>query len=549
MFRAFVLTAGVICGFLVAGLAFAGSSARKPRQAPPAGPQPGEAVFVITGRGWGHGVGMSQWGANGFARRGSSYDRILTHYYRGTVIGEAPVAKVRVLLVAGKRSLTVASEAPFRVRDASGETRALPAGKQVIGPGLKIQAKGVKRKVALQGPLTFLPGAEPLELAKRYRGTIQVDLQGRRVRAINVLGLEQYLYGVVPAEVPDDWPAEVLKAQAVAARTYALATRKTSGDFDLFSDVRSQVYRGIDEEVDSTNQAVDETAGEVLQYRGRIVTTYFHSTSGGRTASIVDVWPGSDPVPYLVSVDDPYDSLSPHHTWGPVVVPASRLDRVLKAPGRLTDVRTQVNPSARVTMVTGIGSLGEAGLRAGDVRRELGLRSTWFRVGVMQLPAPAKPLAYGIVGKLTGLARGVGRPVLEQRAGAGWRTVAAVQPQANGTFSVAIRPTTSGQYRLNVGSARTGVTRVGVAPRIALSPLTDPMELRGTVRPALAGATVEIQRQNGGGLWQTVGRATVDPQGEFAATVHIPPGSYRARVPAPGRGLVAGTSSTLVVSR
>jgi stage II sporulation protein D len=548
MARALVLTAGVICGFLVAGLAFAGSAARKPRQAAPPGPQSGEAVFVITGRGWGHGVGMSQWGANGFARRGSSYDRILTHYYRGTSIGEAPVAKVRVLLVAGKRSLSIASKAPFRVQDASGEMRILAAGTHEFGPGLKLKPRAAKRKIAFTGPLVFLPGAEPLEFGRRYRGTIHVDVKGGRLRAINVVGLEQYLYGVVPAEVPDDWPAEVLKAQAVAARTYALATRKTAGDFDLYSDVRSQVYRGIDEEETSTNQAVDETAGEVLQYRGRVVTTYFHSTSGGRTASIADVWPGSNPVPYLVSVEDPYDSLSPHHTWGPVVVPASRLDRVLKTPGRLTDVRTQVNPSARVTMVTGVGTLGEAGLRAGDVRRELGLRSTWFRVGVMQLAPPAKPLAYGVVGKLTGLARGVGRPVLEQRVGTSWRTIAAVQPQANGTFSVSVRPTTSGHYRLNASSARTAVTSVGVAPRIALSPVIDPMELRGTVRPLLAGVRVEIQRQNGGGLWQTVGRTTVDARGDFSAAMHVPPGSYRARVPSPGRGLVAGTSSTLVVS-
>jgi hypothetical protein len=183
------------------------------------------------------------------------------------------------------------------------------------------------------------------------------------------------------------------------------------------------------------------------------------------------------------------------------------------------------------------------------VRRELGLRSTWFRVGVLQLPRLARPLSFGVAGRLTGIARGVGRPVLEQRVGIGWRTVATVQPQANGTFSVVVRPTASAQYRLNASSARTAITRVGVAPRIALNPVTDPMELRGTVRPLLAGAAVEIQRANGGGSWQTVGRATVDAQGAFAATMHVPAGSYRARVPAPGRGLVAGTSSTLVVGR
>jgi hypothetical protein len=221
---------------------------------------------------------------------------------------------------------------------------------------------------------------------------------------------------------------------------------------------------------------------------------------------------------------------------------------VLKTPGRLTDVRTSLNPSGRVDMVNGVGSLGESGIRAADARRALGLRSTWFRIGVLLLTPPAKPLAYGVAGKLTGVARGLGRPVLEQRAGAGWRAVAAVQPQANGTFSVTVRPTATGQYRLNTGSAQTAVTRVGVAPRIALSPVTDPMELRGTVRPALAGAAVEIQRQSGRSLWQTIGRATVNAQGEFAANIHVPPGNYRARIPTPGRGLVTGTSSTLVVS-
>jgi stage II sporulation protein D len=548
MVRVSVLTAGVICSVLAVGVALAGSTRSGLREAAPAGPQPGEPVFVINGRGWGHGVGMSQWGANGFAQRGMTYDRILTHYYSGTNIGEAPVATVRVLLAAAKKSLTITSTMPFRVRDASGQARVMLAGKHVLGPGLRVQPKGAKRKVALKAPLDFLPGAQPLELERPYRGTIRVDVRRGRLRTINHVGLEQYLYGVVPAEVPDDWPAEVLKAQAVAARTYALATRKSEGDFDLFSDVRSQVYRGVDEEEVTTNRAVDETAGEILEYRGRIVTTYFHSTSGGRTASIADVWPGSSPVPYLVSVEDPHDSLSPHHTWGPVVVPAARLDKVLKAPGRLIDVRLTVNPSARVNLVTGIGSLGETSVRSADVRRELTLRSTWFRVGVMLLASPAKPLAYGAAGRLTGIARGVGRPVLEQQTSAGWRTIASVKPQADGTFSATVRPIASGGYRLNTGQARTAVTQVSVAPRIALKPVIDPMELRGAVRPVLRGAAVEIQRLNGGGSWQTVGRATVDAQGEFVAAVHVPPGTYRARVPAPGRGLVAGTSPSLVVA-
>jgi stage II sporulation protein D len=546
MSRALALTAGVLCGFLAAGLASATPDARKPRRNA-AAPQAGEPVFVVSGRGWGHGVGMSQWGANGFARRGSTYDRILTYYYRGTTIEKAPLSKVRVLLATGKPTLTIASEAPFRVRDPQGRVRRLPAGKHVLGKGLKVKPKGAKRRVALDWPVTFLPGDEPLRLDRRYRGTIQVDLVNGRLRAINVVGLEQYLYGVVPAEVPDDWPAEVLKAQAVAARSYALATRKVGGAFDLFPDVRSQVYRGIDEEEDSTNEAVDETAGEVLMYRARIATTYFHSTSGGRTASVVDVWPDSNPVPYLVGVEDPFDSISPHHTWGPVVVPTSRMQKVLKPSGRLTDVRTTVNGSARVSVVTGVGTLGEASLRASDFRRELGLRSTWFRVGVLALPKPAKPLVFGGAAKLTGVARGVTKPQFEQLKGGVWAALTPVQPQANGSFSVTVRPTATTQYRLVAGSARTAATPVPVAPRVALVEPGDLSELRGTIRPTLAGATVQIQRLNGA-VWSTVARTAVESSGTFLAQLNVTPGSYRARIPAPGRGLVAGTSSTLVVN-
>jgi stage II sporulation protein D len=545
MSRALALTAGVVCGALVAGIASATPLARKPREAAPAS---GDPVFVVSGRGWGHGVGMSQWGANGFARRGTSYDRILAHYYRGTSLEKAPVTKIRVLLAAGKQKLTISSAAPFRVRETSGKIRRLPAGEQVLGPGLKVKMKGVKRRVALEWPIVFLPGEEPLRLGRRYRGTIQVDVNGGRLRAINVVGLEQYLYGVVPSEVPDDWPTEVLKAQAVAARSYALATRKIGGAFDVYPDVRSQVYRGIDEEVDSTNQAVDETAGEVLMYRGRVATTYFHSTSGGRTASVVDVWPGSNPVPYLVGVDDPYDSISPHHTWGPVMLSAAKLQKVLKAPGRLADVRTTVNASSRVTTVTGVGSLGEASLRGSDVRRALGLRSTWFRVGVLALTPPPTPIAFGTAGKLNGTARGVGKAVLEQLAGSTWTTVAPVKPQAGGAFAVTVRPTASARYRLTAGSARTGATLVGVAPRISLVPPGDLSELTGTVRPVLNGSAVEIQRLNGQS-WQVVGRTTIDALGGFTARLPVTPGSYRARITAPGRGLVAGTSPTLVIPR
>jgi hypothetical protein len=292
---------------------------------------------------------------------------------------------------------------------------------------------------------------------------------------------------------------------------------------------------------------VDETAGEVLMYGGRLVVAYFHSTSGGRTASVEDVWVGSKRTPYLTGVPDPYDSISPHHIWGPVLMPAGRLQRLLKAPGRLLDVRTTTNASARADTVIGTGTGGEASAKAGDVRRALGLRSTWFRVGVLALPQPAKPHVFGGTTRLIGTARAVDGFRVEYLGPTGWRAVATPKPAADGSFSVAVRPTATAQYRLSLGAARTGAIRLGVAPQVRLLPVTDALELRGTMRPAIIGAVVEIQRQSGT-AWGKVGQATVAEAGAFSAAINVPPGRYRARIARPGRGFVAGTSQTLVVT-
>ena len=284
-------------------------------------------TFAISGRGWGHGVGMSQYGALGFALRGVGYARIVAHYYRGTALGPAPVRRVRVLLDDGRATLTVRSTAPFRVLDGEGKTHAIAAGAHKFGPGLSLKVDIADRAQRLPGPLLFSPGAQPLELGRAYRGQLHVSVVSGKLRALNVVALEQYLYGVVPAEVPFSWPAEALKAQAVAARSYALSHLQ-GGTFDLYDDTRSQVYLGIPHEKPSTNAAVDATAGEVVLHAGRVAKTFFFSTSGGRTMSAADAW--GEAVPYLISVPDPYDALSPYHDWGPFPFSAARLVRVLR---------------------------------------------------------------------------------------------------------------------------------------------------------------------------------------------------------------------------
>jgi SpoIID/LytB domain protein len=543
MARLRLVVAALALTALLAGsaAAYSGSNSKKRAQVTPS------PTFVITGRGWGHGVGMAQWGAYGYAQQGWTYDQILAHYYQGTTLGPAPVARVRVALAQGRRRLTVSSEAPFAVRDGIGQTWHLAPGPHSFGPGLRIKTTEVEQPQQLPPPLLFLPGAVPLRLdGKAYRGQFQVSVANGSLRLANSVGLEAYLFGVVPSEMPYRWLPEALRVQAVAARSYALAVRKTGSWFDLYPDTRSQVYRGIVGEKPSTTSAVQDTAGEVVLYGGHVATTYFFSSSGGRTAAASEVWPNSPQIPYLVSVDDPYDTISPHHQWGPFVVTPQRLRRKLGGRGRIVDVRATTGASGRVRSLTLVGSQGEVSVTGADVRRALGLRSTWFRIGVLSLATPQSPVTYGAQVVLSGVARSLPSVKLEEhQAGSAWHAVGPVTPGGDGAVSVPARPRGPTDYRLASGSARSRAAHVSVAPLVRFYGLRDAMSLRGYARPLFPGASVAIQRLQGTS-WATITRATIDANGDFEAHLTLTPGEYRARL-APRRGFVPGVSPTLRV--
>jgi SpoIID/LytB domain protein len=528
---------------LVSVLLFVAGAAASARVAAPT--SVGAATFVITGHGWGHGVGLSQYGAYGYAQKGLDYTKIVLHYFPGTELGDAPVSKVRVLLAGGAKSLKVGSDQDFRVRDGAGAVHDVAAGTYALTSTLKLKVDGGNKATALTGPLVFQPGGAPLSLNRRYRGTIQVDVVGTKLRAVNVVGLEQYLWGVVPAEMPFQWAPEALKAQAVVARSYALATRKIGGAFDLYPDTRSQMYLGVDHERPSTTAAVNATTGKVVLYQGQVAKTYFFSTSGGRTASAEDVW--GTPVPYLVSVPDPYDSISPHHDWGPVTYTGAKLAKILKLPGSVLDLQPELNSSGRVKTLNVVGTKSSTTVPATDLRKKLGLRSTWFSVGVLSLSAPPQAVIFGNRARLNGVARGLTQAVLQQRQGGDWQAVSSVKSGDAGAVSVVVKPSITTQYRLASGKVAAAAVRVPVASLVRLSTPQTPDQLRGLVRPgSLAGARVWIQRQEGSG-WATVAQTTVASDGTFAATLQLTSGVYRARV-ASGRGFVAGTSPVLQVS-
>jgi stage II sporulation protein D len=426
----------------------AARSAGSPQYVAPAG---SGALFLVSGHGYGHGVGMGQWGAQGYAQQGYGYQQILDAYYPGTQLGETTTTSIRVLLASGKKTLTISSKKPFTVEDGDDVDHTLPAGKTTFGPGLKLAVDGGPA-AALPEPLTFSPASgSTLTLGHTYRGQILVDAPGKKLRAINVLPLEQYLYGVVPAEMPSAWLPAALEAQAVAARSYAIANRKAAAPFDVYADGRSQAYLGVSAETPAGREAVDETAGEVLLYGGDVADTLFSSSTGGWTQSAADAF-GSPGRPYLVSEKDPYDKISPYHDWGPVPVTAQTLGHTLGVVGRVVDATVRRNSSRRVKMLNVMslsgGTAHATSVSGATTASALELRSAWFSVGVLSLqpPSPNPKVAPGTRVTLSGVVRGVRGVVVQKRSNGGpWQRQRSAVP---GSFHFVVKPKVTTQYRL-----------------------------------------------------------------------------------------------------
>lgn len=398
------------------------------------------SLFLIDGRGWGHGVGMGQWGAEGYAVHGWKHEQILAHYYPATSLGGVGAQTVRVLIAEGRPRVRIASSMPYVVRDARGHVRHARGG-FVVTP---------KRRL----PLTFVPGAAPLTLdGAGYRGELTIRRGPGGLTVINTLPLERYLRGVVPDEMPKSWHPEAYQAQAIAARSYAISQLSPSRPYDFTADAAAQVYGGIHAERPETNLAVGATAGQVLTWHGRVITAYYHSSSGGRTAAVQDVWPDKTPRPYLVSVSDPYDSISPYHRWGPFVTTQTQLGEKLGAP-HLEDVVVESNPSGVADRVRIVGSSTSRVVTGESFAQLLGLRSRTFAVRVLSLDAPTRSAVHDRPFSLGGFVRGLAGVRLEEQSRTGaWRTVTQIRPRLDGRFEALIRPRRTTAYRLALADA------------------------------------------------------------------------------------------------
>jgi stage II sporulation protein D len=510
--------------------------------------------LVVTGKGWGHGVGMSQWGAYGYAKHGWSWQRILAHYYAGTTVAPAPVSHVRVLLAAAQPSVSIACAGGIRVSDRSGRGYALPSGQYSVGAALKLPVGHKRVRVsraqqhrerfvvvttrrALRSPLVFDCPSAPLVLGGHaYHGLLVVRRSGKKLSVVNSLRLDDYVRGVVAGEMPHRWSIAALEAQAVAARSYALATLKPGKKFDLFSDTRSQVYGGIAYETPKTNLAVSRTHGKVLMWNGHVATTFFFSTSGGRTADVREVWPALGDVPYLRSVADPYDAGSPHHAWGPITFDEQRVAKRLHVPAGAVSIEHAVD--GRVAAVR----IGSRRIDADAFRSELGLASTWFQFGELSLVSGRAQIVYGAKLRLDAQADGVGRARLQRRIGAGvWKTLKLVRDSEH----ITVEPQGQTLYRLSADGVTGPVVGVAVAPQLRVTPAGVQL-LTGSVRPVARGLVTVWWKTAAG--WKVVAHPQVDTNGRFSAPLRLRPGGYRITV-AGDRRYAAATASVRVTAR
>jgi stage II sporulation protein D len=396
----------------VAALAFV--MIAPPRAASGADRQPPTVIGIppdvtFYGRGWGHGVGMSQHGARGRAIAGQAAPEILAHYFAGTTIGSTdPATAVRVLLLDGFGA-TAASPLTAHGRGGSwsieGIAKTFPANARLTAAPVSSGAANWNLRVVssagaqllgmiVSGGFTMVPGstATVLQLDSKgssydtYRGRLRVKLT-TTARVINDVGLDAYLRGVVPVEMPAGWPTEALRSQAIAARSYAVyRLHPGSGSFDVYDDTRSQVYRGVEGENPATNTAIADTAGKVLKNGASVANAMFHSTGGGATENNEFVFVSASgqvvasPVAYLRGSPDrapdgaAYDAGSPYATWQTGTYTKAEIDAIFNADARTaagSSLRLDLSRrgvSGRLISVTLTGSLGSKTV-SGDVFR------------------------------------------------------------------------------------------------------------------------------------------------------------------------------------
>ena len=366
---------------------------------------PSSRTFTLRGHGYGHGIGMSQYGAQGAAIKGKTYDHILGYYYKGTALG-TKTGMIRVLLSkdttpdvivkarSGLRYRNVATnkitKLPIKIGTSTvTQWRIVPVTAAPATSTLQYKTTGWKSYNAtrwtgdaqFEAPGTSMYVVMPDGSSIRYRNIVRssVPAKGSSDRAtVNIVNLEHYVRGVISAEMPSSWRPEALKAQAVAARTYGVRGLTPSRYYDLCDTTSCQVYKGVSAETATTDAAVNATSTKIVTYQSKPAFTQFSSSSGGRTAA------GSQP--YLSDSMDSYDDFAgnPVHNWT-ISIAAATVEKKWPTIGTLATINVtkrtggyKADMGGRVVSAILKGSKGSKTVTGNDLRFALGLRSNWF---------------------------------------------------------------------------------------------------------------------------------------------------------------------------
>jgi stage II sporulation protein D len=376
---------------------------------------------------------------------GKSYKWILAHYYRGTKLGTtSPDQPVTVLLSSGP--------AAFAGATAAGDKQLQPGTTYEVSVATSgalklVTTSGKKVKGTFSAPLT-VTGPGPLQLAGHgaYHGSLQFRPDGSGgVQTVNVVALDDYVRGVVTAEMPSTWSMQALEAQAVAARTFALTGTVAGNGFELYADTRSQMYGGVGAETASGAAAVAATSGQIVTYDGAPAITYFFSSSGGHTESVQNVWPGATPEPWLRGVPDPYDGAghNPYHHWGSQMSlrgASHVLGSLVK--GRLIGITvTEHGASPRILQAAVVGTRGRTTVSGATLQQLFGLRTTYAAFTTISTDTSAGELGGVIYPALKS-----GMLAVQSWRKRAWHTIATA-PVSRAGYSVVVPG--SGRFRIS----------------------------------------------------------------------------------------------------
>lgn len=586
--------------------------------------------FTITGSGFGHGVGMSQYGAQAMGLAGKSASQILTHYYKGTTIDEVEMADAAIQVgllqdrafvavrgenVPGQTSggafnvvidtndpIAVASEIVATFTTVNEKTQVTVDG-IVRGSGSKIilnwnkadtvinVGSGASASAAVNNPdskvtsdlgtATCTPNACP----HRYRyGTLEItsgvyDDSTIDLVVVNTLRLsDEYLYGL--GEVPSSWTPAAMQAQAIAGRSYAM--RKTSPrsgcNCQIYATTLDQAFVGYSKEIEkvgtktvgndwvaAVNATIRGSKAFVVRYKGSIISTYYSSSTGGRSQPTTEVWGAS--LPYAVSVDDPW-SLDPkakngNASWTTTISQKDLVSRLRARGIKVADVwsmtvagkyssggisKLNISDSAGNIYIVEVGPGKD--ISPDRLRGVLGANSTYISAitpgtktvpgstsaTVMKLNSVTKvnwpkktisPSDYSFSGKVSPAQ--VGATIkLQRKSGGKWKTVSTATTNSKGAWSILWTGPLAGKHDLRIaatnskGTIKTSTKRVTMAGALDIAAPKSAKRngsfiVSGKVYPAFPAVTVILQRKIGNGSWQTVARLKTNAEGKWSS--------------------------------